>query len=186
MGKRLFTTVNVLVCLIVVLGTFSGVALGATFDPATVKITASSEAQLSTAPENVIEEDGGKRWSTDYKDGDEAWIQLAFPQEIEFREFSVMWYGKNNRAGKVRVMISSDGEKWTTIRDSDLEVSETDHEFKEKFTFPKTKGKYFRLELSEPVGFTFSIVSLTFPGVEFREPTEDIELIYDPWELVGS
>lgn len=104
-----------------------------------VKITASRVPQPENPPENVDDGDVNTRFAVD---GDGEWIQLDYGQVIQPDAYAISYYQGTTRDSYYDILISEDGQNFTTIFEGQTSGLTNDYEL---FNTPGLQFRYLRL-----------------------------------------
>ena len=154
--------------MILVAGCLGVCAQAICIPPENIEVRASSILQTSTAPHNVVDMDHNAKWSSNYDVDEPQWIELVFPQEIDFTGLKICWFGTHTRAETLQLNISMDGEDWVEIVDFDHKILSPGN--MDQISFPDQPGRYLRVNMSNPVGLVYSISSIEVAGIEYNDP----------------
>lgn len=106
--------------------------------PVCEPVTASSND--GNVPANVLDNNLNTRWSAN---GDGQWIQFCLNNSASVTGVDIAFYQGNTRIARFDVLVSADGNTWTTAA-SNLQSSGTSTAL-QAFSFTPKTGKYVRI-----------------------------------------
>ncbi|WP_298739226.1 cellulase family glycosylhydrolase [uncultured Chitinophaga sp.] len=106
--------------------------------PACTPVTASTHD--GNVPANVLDNDFNTRWSAD---GDGQWIQFCLNNSSSVTGVDIAFYQGNTRTARFDVLVSTDGNSWTSAA-TNLQSNGTTNAL-QTFNFTPRTGKYVRI-----------------------------------------